>query len=50
MHTDIVLENVKAAVALYVAWYNFCRIHTSLRVTLAMQAELQITSGLLENF
>lgn len=38
MHADIVLENVKAAVALCVALYNFCRVHTSLRVTLAMQA------------
>jgi hypothetical protein len=32
------LENLKAALCLYFAWYNFCRIHTSLRVTPAMQA------------
>jgi hypothetical protein len=32
------LENLKAAVALYVAWYNFCRVHMSLRVTPAMEA------------
>lgn len=34
------LDNLKAAVALYVAWYNFCRVHQSLRVTPAMQAGL----------
>ena len=33
------LENLKAAVALHFAYYNFCRIHQSLRVTPAMQAE-----------
>jgi transposase-like protein/IS1 family transposase len=32
------LENLKAAVALYMAWYNFCRIHQTLRVTPAMEA------------
>jgi IS1 family transposase len=32
------LENMKAALALHFAWYNFCRIHSSLRVTPAMQA------------
>lgn len=32
------LENLKAACALHFAWYNFCRIHTSLRVTPAMAA------------
>ncbi len=32
------LENLKAALALYFAWYNFCRIHQSLRVTPATQA------------
>jgi IS1 family transposase len=34
------LENLKAACALHFAWYNFCRIHASLRVTPAMAAEL----------
>jgi transposase-like protein/IS1 family transposase len=34
------LENLKAAVTLYFAWYNFCRVHQSLRVTPAMQAGL----------
>jgi len=34
------LENLKAAVALHFAYYNFCRIHSSLRVTPAMQARL----------
>ncbi len=34
------LANLKAAVALHFAYYNFCRIHQSLRVTPAMQAGL----------
>jgi len=34
------LENHKAAVALHFAYYNFCRIHGSLRVTPAMQTEI----------
>jgi len=32
------LENLKAAVALFMAWYNFCRVHQTLRVTPAMEA------------
>lgn len=32
------LENLKATVSLYIAWYNFCRVHGTLRVTPAMQA------------
>ena len=32
------LENLAAAVALHVAYYNFCRVHGSLRVTPAMEA------------
>lgn len=31
------LENLKAAVALHFAYYNFCRVHQSLRVTPGMQ-------------
>lgn len=34
------LDNLKAAVAVYVAWYNFCRMHQTLRVTPAMEAGL----------
>lgn len=34
------LDNLKAAVALYVTWYNFCRVHLTLRVTPAMEAGL----------
>ena len=34
------LENLKAAVALYFAWYNFVRVHGTLRVTPAMEAGL----------
>jgi len=29
-----------AAIALHFMWYNFCRIHQTLRVTPAMQAGL----------
>ena len=32
------LENLAAAVALHVAHYNFCRIHSSLKMTPAMAA------------
>jgi hypothetical protein len=32
------LDNLKAAVTLYFARYNFCRVHQTLRVTPAMQA------------
>ena len=34
------LSHLKAAVALHFAYYNFCRIHSSLRVTPAMEAGL----------
>jgi transposase-like protein/IS1 family transposase len=34
------LANLKAAVALYVAWYNFCRVHQTLRITPAMESGL----------
>ena len=33
-------ENLKAALALHFAWYNFCRIHSTLRVTPAMEARV----------
>jgi len=33
-------ENLKAAYALHFAYYNFCRVHRSLRVTPAMEAGL----------
>jgi transposase-like protein/IS1 family transposase len=32
------LVNLKAAIALFVVWYNFCRVHQTLRVTPAMEA------------
>jgi len=32
------LSHLKAAVSLHFAWYNFCRVHKSLRVTPAMEA------------
>jgi hypothetical protein len=34
------LENLKAVVALHFAYYNFCRVHSSLRLTTAMEANL----------
>jgi IS1 family transposase len=34
------LDNLKAALNLHFAWYNFCRINSSLRVTPAMEAGL----------
>jgi IS1 family transposase len=34
------LENLKAAITLHFAWYNFVRIHQSLRVTPAMSANI----------
>ncbi len=34
------LDNLKAQVALHFAWYNFVRVHSSLRVTPAMEAGL----------
>ena len=34
------LDNLKAAVDLYIAWYNFCRVHQTLRVTPAIEAGL----------
>src|SRR5437588_32221 len=35
------LDNLKAACALHFAYYNFCRIHKTLRVTPAMEAGLE---------
>ena len=32
------LANLKAAVAMHFAYYNFCRVHSSIRVTPAMEA------------
>jgi len=34
------LENLRVAVALHFFQYNFMRIHSSLRVTLAMEARI----------
>jgi hypothetical protein len=34
------LSHLKAAVALHFGYYNFCRVHSSLRVTPAMEAGL----------
>jgi hypothetical protein len=37
------VENLKASLALYFAHYNFMRIHSSLRMTPAMQAGIANT-------
>ena len=34
------LINLEATVAVFMAWYNFCRVHQTLRVTPAMEAGL----------
>ena len=34
------LDNLAAAVALHVAYHNFCRVHRTLRTTPAMAAEV----------
>ncbi len=36
-------ENLNAALALYFAYYNFCRIHSSIRCTPTMEAEITNT-------
>ena len=43
------LANLKAAVALHFAWYNFVRVHRTLRVTPAMEAGLTDRIWGLEN-
>ena len=35
------LDNLKAAIAVHFAHYNFCRIHQTLRVTPAMAAGIE---------
>lgn len=34
------VRNLDAAVSLYMAWYNFCRVHETLRCTPAMEVQL----------
>ncbi|OHB66895.1 MAG: hypothetical protein A2Y76_10765 [Planctomycetes bacterium RBG_13_60_9] len=34
------IENLGHAVALYFTYYNFCRVHQTLRVTPAMEAKV----------
>ena len=34
------LDNLKAAIALHFAYYNFCRVHKTLRVTPCMEANV----------
>jgi hypothetical protein len=39
------VQNLKAAVALHFMWYNFGRVHQTLRVTPAMQAGISEHAG-----
>ena len=42
--------NLWAALALYFAWYNFCHVHSAIRVTPAMEAGIAVTMlGILGN-
>jgi len=34
------IDGLKSGIALFVAWYNFCRVHSSLRVTPGMASNL----------
>lgn len=43
------LENLKAACAIHFCWYNFCRIHQSLRVTPAMASGIAESVWPIEN-
>lgn len=43
-------ENHCHMVALYTAWYNFCRVHKTLRVTPAMEAKLTDHVWTMEDF
>jgi hypothetical protein len=43
------LENMKAALSLHFGWYNFCRVHSTLRVTPAMAAGITNSVWALEN-
>jgi hypothetical protein len=44
------LDNLKAAVTFYVAYYNLCRVHRTLRVTPAMEAGVTLTFGASKRF
>lgn len=43
------LENLKAAIALQFAYYNFCRNHRTLRVTLCMAAGITSNVWIITN-
>lgn len=43
------LENLKAAIALHFAHYNFCQVHSSLRITPAMAAGISESVWGVEN-
>jgi hypothetical protein len=42
-------ENPKAMLALFFAYYNSCRVHSTISVTPAIEARLQTASGRLPN-
>jgi len=37
------VKNLACAVALHFMYYNFCRVHQTLRVTPAMEARVRVT-------
>jgi hypothetical protein len=41
IHVQQVPENLEAAYALWFAYYNWCRVHSSLRVTPCMEAGIE---------
>jgi hypothetical protein len=43
------LENFKAAIALHLAYYNFVKVHGSLRCTPAMEAEIEKSAWTVSN-
>ena len=44
------LGSLKAALALYFVWYNFCRMHRSIRMTPAIEAGMPLTYESLNAF
>jgi len=43
-------ENLKAAFAFFFAYYNFCRVHSSIRITPAWKLALPATYGLFKSY
>src|SRR5258708_4272428 len=52
LHKDLRIKDIRkkwlnlyTMLGLHYAYYNFCRVHSSIRVTPAMESRLQIMSG-----